>query len=648
MEDTNFERNNSFRLLNENINKNNEQSNVNIIEKLIIHLNDEKLEFSEKIKLKELRKMIEDIIEKLKNFKFKKNEKIYNEKEEENFTIEDIIEKKNPNELSIHLTKIKLKRSNSQLSKNDAKKNVSYKKENNNNINYNNFIKKIDNLEIKTYKNEPKFNDKELSNSKTIIMVGETGSGKTTMINSLTNYLSDVKLNDNYRYLLINEAETKDNKDNSHSQTSDVNIYYIRSKKKGTPNLRIIDTPGYGDTRGYEYDKKITKMIKDKFEKEIKIINSICFVAKSDKIRLSFEQNYVFYEVLSLFGKNIADNFIFLFTFCDNKEPLIINSLKENEPFKSFISKINEPWYLKFNNSGFFGNPNYDQFVKFFFDIGKESFNQFFKKLKTLNNKKVNISQILSDEKEIDINNLEVQVKELLKKIYKISILKKFIEKNLIKFKKICNNQFDINYQYDNIYNLPDDFVEIFCKNCNQVCLKNVQKDYKFKCQKNDCNNKHNHISKNNINIDVLKIKDTVNLIKEIYFPDEYPSLELLLKDLKLEIKKIEIEALEQYEELYCMKNRRSLQNNFNFNDFYKSLLKKISDEKNTGDEPGNKYSYSLNEIKCLIINKFKKNKNIFDKNDYKIYKNQIKNEKKKIGEKELFSEKILEKCDIF
>ena len=324
---------NSFYLFNENINKNNEQSNVNIIEKLIIHLNDEKLEFKEKIKLKELRKKIEDIIEKLKNFKFKKNEKIYNEKEEENITIEDIIEKKNPNELSIHLTKIKLKkRSNSQLSKNVATKNVPYKKENNNNINikkYNNFIKKIDNLEIKTYKNEPKFNDKELSNSKTIIMVGETGSGKTTMINSLTNYLSDVKLNDNYRYLLINEPETKDNKDNSHSQTSDVNIYYIRSKKKDIPNLRIIDTPGYGDTRGYEYDKKITKMIKDKFEKEIKIINSICFVAKSDKIRLSFEQNYVFYEVLSLFGKNIADNFIFLFTFCDNKEPLIINSLKK-------------------------------------------------------------------------------------------------------------------------------------------------------------------------------------------------------------------------------------------------------------------------------------------------------------------------------
>lgn len=56
MEDTN-----SFYLFNENINKNNEQSNVNIIEKLIIHLNDEKLEFKEKIKLKELRKMIEDI-----------------------------------------------------------------------------------------------------------------------------------------------------------------------------------------------------------------------------------------------------------------------------------------------------------------------------------------------------------------------------------------------------------------------------------------------------------------------------------------------------------------------------------------------------------------------------------------------------------
>ena len=43
---------------------------------------------------------------------------------------------------------------------------------------------------------------------------------------------------DKFRYYLISEPERIDK---SYSQTSDVNLYYIRSNKK-IPNLRVIDT----------------------------------------------------------------------------------------------------------------------------------------------------------------------------------------------------------------------------------------------------------------------------------------------------------------------------------------------------------------------------------------------------------------------
>ena len=54
-------------------------------------------------------------------------------------------------------------------------------------------------------------------------------------------------------------------------------------------------------------------MIKEKFEKEIKTINSICFVAKSNEIRFTYEQNYVFNEVFSLFVKILLKFYFFIY-----------------------------------------------------------------------------------------------------------------------------------------------------------------------------------------------------------------------------------------------------------------------------------------------------------------------------------------------
>ena len=508
-----------------------------------------------------------------------KNGENINKEEEDSVTLNDlffnntIILKSKDKEIKNH-SKIDSKIDSKFDSKNDSKI-------------QGNYLKTINNFSIFLYKQEEKFNEKELKNSKTIIMVGETGSGKTTMLNCLTNYLMGVKLSDRFRYFLVDEPERIDN---SHSQTSNVNIYYIRSKTNYIPNLRIIDTPGYGDTRGIEYDKKITNMIKEKFEKEIKSINSICFVAKSDKVRFTYEQNYVFNEVFSLFGKDITDNFIFLFTFCDNKEPLIINSLKYNEPFKSFIPKIKQPWYLKFNNSGFFQNPN-ELFAKTFFQIGEESFRQFLDKLKILPNKKVNVEQILSvkNENNINIQNLEIEVKNLLKSINNISILIAIMEKNSKKFEEYSNGVFGnnsysspnyANYNNKCIIYLPSDIIDYYCNTCRQICLKNHHKNYQFKCQKAGCNHYYQtqHSEKNTREIEQSKIKNTVKSINDIYLStlNTYATLTILLKDLKLELEKIQIETLEKFEDLDYLKNKNSSKPY----DFYDSLKKKYQMKK--------------------------------------------------------------------
>lgn len=41
--------------------------------------------------------------------------------------------------------------------------------------------------------------------TKTILVVGETGAGKTTMLNAMLNYCEEVGFEDDFRYELVNE-----------------------------------------------------------------------------------------------------------------------------------------------------------------------------------------------------------------------------------------------------------------------------------------------------------------------------------------------------------------------------------------------------------------------------------------------------------
>lgn len=52
-------------------------------------------------------------------------------------------------------------------------------------------------------------------NDKTIMLVGATGSGKSTLINGLANYLFEVNWEDDFRFTLVNleQEEKKRQKD---------------------------------------------------------------------------------------------------------------------------------------------------------------------------------------------------------------------------------------------------------------------------------------------------------------------------------------------------------------------------------------------------------------------------------------------------
>ena len=244
-------------------------------------------------------------------------------------------------------------------------------------------------------------------NRKILMVVGQTGSGKTTLLNSLINALCGIQLQDNFRYIIIDElakdSGVDDPKTQAKSRTSYVTAYNIDSVNDNPP-ITIIDTPGFGDSRGMKFDEKIIEMIRDLFKNWIDSVNGVCFVASASSPRLTSTQKYIFSSIVSLFGSDIAENFVPMITFGDGKEPQILSSFLDNEStFKKSIYdhiKDNNPWYLQFNNSAIFESNRTGKFTELFWELGMDSFKVFFSKLNSLPTKSLNHSKNVLETRE--------------------------------------------------------------------------------------------------------------------------------------------------------------------------------------------------------------------------------------------------------
>lgn len=97
-------------------------------------------------------------------------------------------------------------------------------------------------------------------------MIGQTGSGKSSFINALANYLYEIDFSDPFRMAFIDAFSVK--KSQVHSQTSEVQEYVFKGNSFAPP-LRIIDTPGLADTGGLEQDKCNFKAIQEFLDKKV-------------------------------------------------------------------------------------------------------------------------------------------------------------------------------------------------------------------------------------------------------------------------------------------------------------------------------------------------------------------------------------------
>ncbi|MBN3319400.1 VTXB protein, partial [Atractosteus spatula] len=254
------------------------------------------------------------------------------------------------------------------------------------------------------------------SRNRTIMLLGATGSGKTTLINGMINYILGVEWEDESRFKLIHE-ET--NKTQAESQTSEITAYQIHYREgfRVRYSLTIVDTPGFGDTRGIGQDKIITQKIRDFFSDKNGIVSldAVCFVVQSALARLTHTQKYIFDSILSIFGKDVADNIVVLVTFADGQAPPVLEAIKAAD-VSCAKEKNGDPCHFKFNNSVLFasnegstGSSHQSKFDQMFWQMGSESMETFFGYLNTMQTRSLQLTKEVLEER----NRLEVTVEGL-------------------------------------------------------------------------------------------------------------------------------------------------------------------------------------------------------------------------------------------
>ena len=378
-------------------------------------------------------------------------------------------------------------------------------------------IKKRDDLTIYLYSDRERVSNHQLvyqyffdqfdvgdfDNAYVVLFCGRTGDGKTTAINAFFNIIKGITLEDNYRFILIKES--KKEKGQAESQTDGVHLYYV--KDYNYQPLIIIDSQGYGDTRGRPYEEMVNDAFAYVFSTIISHVNCVCYTLKSFITRFDIWTRFIFYNIARLFSENISENFIFLGT-CASRDtildgPAFIYSIQKDDDFLKIPERPNEKWWYAFDSKSVV-DKDIDKITKFSFSQLKELYEEKVKNLRPKNIKKY--TEVLEKRKELlvqfnlfnnNFGNLIMQLANLQEKDkvinengQKIDAMETKIKNYEEELKNLNEAQLeprlkelneDLNEKLDNLNNEteieyvnscvcnPDHYYNI-CNNCKRNC----------------------------------------------------------------------------------------------------------------------------------------------------------------------------------
>ena len=313
---------------------------------------------------------------------------------------------------------------------------------------------------------------------KVVMMLGATGSGKTTVINGIFNYVIGVEWDDLYRFRLVDESSQSQGRSQAESQTRFITAYTFHHQDgfKVPYTLTIVDTPGFGDTKGMTRDKEITKQIEGFFKTEgqagIDHIDAVGFVVQAALARLTPNQQYIFDSILNLFGKDIEGNIFSFLTFADGSPPVALNALK--------AANISIKNNYKLNNAALFpdkndaGNTDYkdSSLNKLYWEMTNKGFKQFMEDLSRVDPK----SLVLTKDVLKHRSKLEIYLKGIQDDIDQALIKREQIEKEAEAL-RVHENDIERNkdFTYETVEEKKETVIlenenAIICTDCKRTC----------------------------------------------------------------------------------------------------------------------------------------------------------------------------------
>ncbi|XP_067291757.1 uncharacterized protein [Pseudorasbora parva] len=406
---------------------------------------------------------------------------------------------------------------------------------------------------------------------KTILMVGETGTGKTKLINAMINYMLGVKREDKVWFEITDDQSDRTS---AHSQTSNITVYGFYLQQSPI-HLTIIDTPGYGDTRGVDYDKEISLMLLNlsKCDDWVHKIDAVCLVVKASQNRLSGRQIYIFDAVQSLFGSNIDENIVLLVTYSHGAHPKNVLTAVEEAKFKCAVDDKNQPVYFLFDNcQGETFHEEYQMVQEQSWNLSFKGMTGFFKLLENIKTKTLKMTRDVLQKRE----KLEAKMSNMQSHAQKMKLKKNELKQSqedleFVKNNKNFENEVDVPYKVkvDIDYSLAS--VAMCCPVCEENChypgcwwvrdLSWCRKMRNNHCTV--CTNKchySKHVKEAKIYVTKTKKEKRINEKLKKEYDDKIDASDSLVKKLGEELQELEKEKIKLViEAFHCVESLQEI-----------------------------------------------------------------------------------------